>query len=147
MLHYQHLHLFQITNNCLERAIFQMFSGGVRKPIFFPKWSTSVYHSILLLDFDIKSYCFRNVYIWISKFQTILRYVEPIFTKFKNILQFNMAACHIFRPLEEAGTHRLEFTETRNNIPDEARGPLLVQEFWPSKVICSPNPNSESYIY
>lgn len=38
-----------------------------------------------------------------------------------------MAACHIFRPspLKETGNHRLEITETKNYVPEEARGPLF----------------------
>lgn len=45
----------------------------------------------------------------------------------KYITIFNMAACHIFRPspLKETGNHRLEITETKDYVPEEARGPLF----------------------
>lgn len=146
MLHYQHLHLFQITNNYLERAIFQMFSGGVRKPIFSQMVNVGLsfniiarfWHKILLfskcihLNFKISD----NSSLCGTNFQNILKYIT---------IQHGCLP-HLQAPRGSRDPPTGD-TETRNNIPDEARGPLLVQEFWPSKAICSPNPNSESYIY
>lgn len=76
---------YTITNNCLERAIFQMFSGGVRKPIFFQMVNVGLsfniiarfWHKILLfskcihLNFKIldnSSLCGTN-------FHKILKYI------------------------------------------------------------------------
>lgn len=102
-----------MVNNCLVRAIFH--------PPLPPPWSTSVYHAILRQDLDIISYCFRNEYLRISKFSQHHQFPQNL----KYITIFNMAACHIFRPLKEIGNHRLEFTETRNYVPEKARGPLF----------------------
>lgn len=104
-----------MANNCLVRAIFH---PPTQPP---PPWSTSVYHTILRQDLDIISYCFRNEYLEFQNFHNILP------QNLKYITIFNMAACHIFRPspLKEIGNHRLEITETRNYVPEEARGPLF----------------------
>lgn len=110
-----------MANNCLVRAIFHPpthpLPPGQHR--FIIQYYDKIW-TLYLTVFEMNTLEFQN-------FHNILHNVVPISTNLKYITIFNMAACHIFRPspLKETGNHRLEITETRNYVPEEARGPLF----------------------